>query len=72
MRQHPTKQQLYSYLPPIKKTIKVRRNRHEGHCWRSMDVLISDFLLWTPYMAEQKSRVTSANLHTAALLGYGI
>ena len=30
------------------KTVKVRRARHEGHCWRSRDELISDVLLWTP------------------------
>ena len=47
-RQHPTKQQLYGHLPPITKTIKIRRTRHAGHCWRSRDVLISDVLLWTP------------------------
>ena len=27
-RQHPTKQQLYGHLPPITKTIQVRRTRH--------------------------------------------
>ena len=47
-RQHPTKQQLYGHLPPITKTIKVRRTRHAGHCRRSRDELISDVLLWTP------------------------
>ena len=47
-RQHPTKHQLYGYLPPITKTILVRRTRHAGHCWRSRDELISDVLLWTP------------------------
>ena len=46
-RQHPTKQQLYGHLPPIMKTIQVRRTRHAGHCWRSRDELISDILLWT-------------------------
>ena len=46
-RQHPTKHQLYAHLPPITKTIKVRRTRHAGHCWRSRDELISDVLLWT-------------------------
>ena len=50
--QHPTKQHLYGLLPPITKTIKVRRIRHAGH--RSRDKLISDVLLWTPHMAEQK------------------
>ena len=47
-RQHPTKQQLYSHLPPITKIIHVRRTRYVGHCWRSRDELISDVLLWTP------------------------
>ena len=47
-RQHPTMHQLYGHLPPITKTIQVRRTRHAGHCWRSRDELISDVLLWTP------------------------
>ena len=47
-RQHPTKHQLNGHLPPITKTIKARRPRHAGHCWRSKDELISDVLLWTP------------------------
>ena len=46
-RQHPTRYQLYGHLPPITKTIQVRRTRHAGHCWRSRDELISDVLLWT-------------------------
>ena len=46
-RQHPTRLQLYGHLPPITKTIQVRRTRHAGHCWRSKDELISDVLLWT-------------------------
>ena len=47
-RQHPTRHQLYGHLPPITKTIQVRRTRHAGHCWSSRDELISDVLLWTP------------------------
>ena len=54
-RQHPTKQQLYSHLPPIKKTIQVRRTKHAGHCWRSKDELISDELLWTPSHGRAKA-----------------
>ena len=54
-RQHPTKQQLYGYLPPITKTIKVRRTRHAGHCWRSGDELISDFLRWTPSHGQARA-----------------
>ena len=47
-RQHPTSHRLYGHLPPITKTIQVRRNRHAGHCWRSRYELIRDVLLWTP------------------------
>ena len=53
-RQHPTKQQLYGHLPPIMKTIQVRRTRHAGHCWRSRNELISDILLWTPSHGRAK------------------
>ena len=53
-RQHPTKHQLYSHLPPISKTINVRRTRHTGHSWRSKDELISDVLLWTPAYGQAK------------------
>ena len=53
--QHPTKHQLYGHLPPITKTIQVRRTRHAGHCWRSRDELISDVLLWTPTYGRAKA-----------------
>ena len=54
-RQHPTRYQLYGHLPPITKTIQVRRTRHAGHCWRSKDELISDVLLWTPTYGQAKA-----------------
>ena len=54
-RQHPTKQQLYGHLPPITKTIKVRRTRHARHCWRSRDEFESDVLLWTPSHGRAKT-----------------
>ena len=54
-RQHPTKQQLYGHLPPITKTIKIRRTRHAGHCWRSRDDLMSDVLQWTPAHGRAKA-----------------
>ena len=47
--QHPTKQQLYGHLPPIMKTIQVRRTRHAGHCWGS------DIFLWTPSRGRAKA-----------------
>ena len=55
-RQQPTRHQLYGHLPPITKTIQVRRTRHAGHCWRSKDELISDVLLWTPTYRCAKAR----------------
>ena len=49
-QQHPT-----SHLPPITKTIQVRRTRHAGHCWRSRDELIRDVLLWIPTHGRAKA-----------------
>ena len=54
-QQHPTRHQLYGYLPPITKTIQVRRTRHAGHCWRSRDELIRDVLLWIPTHGRAKA-----------------
>ena len=54
-RQHPTKQQLYGHLPPITKTIQVRRTRHAEHCWRNKDELIID-ILWTFSYERAKAR----------------
>ena len=54
-RQHPTRHQLYSHLPPITKIIQVRRTRYAGHCWRSKDELISDVLPWTPTYGQAKA-----------------
>ena len=54
-RQHPTRHQLYGHLPPITKTIQVRRTRHAGHCWRSKDELISNVLPWTPAYDRAKA-----------------
>ena len=54
-RQHPPRNQLYGHLLPITKTIKVRRIRHAGHCWRSRDELISNILWWTPTYSRPKA-----------------
>ena len=53
--QHPTGHQLYGHLPPITKTIQVKRTRHAGHCCRSKDELISHVLLWTPTYGQAKA-----------------
>ena len=47
--------QLYGHLPPITKTIQVRRTRLAGHCWRSRDELIRDVLLWIPTHGRAKA-----------------
>ena len=54
-RQHPTRHQLCGHLPPITKTIQVRRTRHTDHCWRSRDEFKSDVLLWTPIYDRAKA-----------------
>ena len=54
-QQHPTRHQLYGHLPPITKTIQVRRTRHAGHYWRSRDELIRDVLLWIPTHGRAKA-----------------
>ena len=67
-RQHPTRHQLYGHLPPITKTIQVRRRtllKKQGrtHQWCTpMD----------PRIWPSKSRTTSSNIHTAAMWGYGM
>ena len=53
--QHPTRHQLYGHLPPIMKTIQVRRTRHARLCWRSKNKLIRDVLLWTPTYGQAKT-----------------
>ena len=45
-KKHSTKLQLYGHLPPISKTIQIRRARQARHCWRSKNELISDVLMW--------------------------
>ena len=54
-QRHPTRHQLYGHLPPITKSIQVRRTRHAGHCWRSRDELIRDVLLWIPTHGRAKA-----------------
>ena len=43
-----TPQQVYSHLPPITKTIQIRRTRHTGLCWRSKGKLMTNILPRTP------------------------
>ena len=67
-RQHPTRHQLYGHLPPITKTIQVRRTRHAGYSWRRAHKWCTPMDLHT---WPSKSRTTSSNIHRAAMWGYG-
>ena len=77
-RQHPTKQQLYSHLPPISQTIQVRRTRHARYSWRRKDELISNVLQWTslhgrpnvgrPVRTYRQQRCTNTGCNTEELL----
>ena len=49
--QHPTRHQLYGHLPPIMKTIQVRRTRHAGEARTISSVMYS---YGPPHMAKQK------------------
>ena len=68
-RQPCTKHQLYGHLPPITKTIQVRRTRHAGHGWRSRDELISDVLLWNATHGRVKTE-RLARTHIQQLCEY--
>ena len=39
---------LYAGLPRISTTIRERRLRFSGHCWRSKYEVVSDLVLWEP------------------------
>ena len=56
-RRHTSKQQLYGQVPPISKTIQIKRTRHAGHYWRSKDEHISVVSRW-----KSKCWVTSEKL----------
>ena len=61
-RQHPIKHQLYGHLPPITKTIQVRRNRHAWtptYSWAK--VSFGQFFSWT----VSAKPTSSASYHSA-------
>ena len=47
-RQHLTNKELYGNLPKVTDTIKERRLRFSGHCWRSKEEVVHKLLLWEP------------------------
>ena len=48
-----TNEVLYTGLPRISTTIRERRNRFRGHCWRSKNEVVSDLVLWEPKHGER-------------------
>ena len=53
-RDHLTNERLYSCIPKISKSIRMRKLRFAGHCWRSQDELASDLILWQPHHGKRK------------------
>ena len=48
MANHQTQEELYGADPIIAVVIQERRTRCAGHCFRSTNELVSEFLLWNP------------------------
>ena len=69
-QQHPTRHQLYGHLPPITKTIQVRRTRHAGTLLEKQRWTHKRCTLMDPHTWPRKSRTTSSNVHSAAMWGY--
>ena len=65
-RQHPTKQQLYGNLPPITKTIKIRRTRHARHCWRNREKWVKHFC-GPLHMDKQRQDVQLEPTHSSSV-----
>ena len=69
-RQYPTRHQLYGHLPPITKTIRVRRTwrtlrEKQGRAHKRCTPM--DPCIW-----PSKSWTTSSSIHTAAMWRYGM
>ena len=45
---------LYGDIPPVSQTVRERRLRFSGHCFRAKDECISDVLLWKPQHGKRK------------------
>ena len=54
LKEHKTNKELYNKLPNITDTLRNRRLRFIGHCWRRKDEVISELLLWEPKHGARK------------------
>ena len=47
-KQYLTNNELYRNIPPISSTLRDRRLKFAGHCFRRKEELASDQILWQP------------------------
>ena len=47
---------LYAGLPRISTTIRERRHRFSGHCWRSKNEVVSNLVPWEPKHGKRSVR----------------
>ena len=62
-RQHPTRHQLYGHLPPIMKTIQVRRTRHAGHCDDDIDFVSTKINSKKSFRHKSKNKKNKKTIH---------
>ena len=53
-RRRITNEVLYARIPRISTTIRERRLRFSGHCWRSKSEVVSDYVLWKPKHGKRR------------------
>ena len=70
-RQHPTRHQLYGHLPPITKTIPIRRTDTQDTAREARASSSVKYSYGPPHMAKQKQD-DSSNIHIAAMCVYGM
>ena len=61
LKQHPTKPQLYGHLPPISKTIQIRRTRYVGRCWGSNNEI---FHMYVQVLDKQQELIYNSSVQT--------
>ena len=52
-RDHVSNQELYGDIPKLSSTIRQRRMRFAGHCFRASNQPISKLLFWTPSQGKR-------------------
>ena len=57
---------LYAGLPRISTTIRERRLRFSGHCWRSKNEVVNDLVLWDRSMAKKERGRTGSHICRSA------